>query len=106
MPRSLAVASKVLSQERACVVTSYLQNPRAMHRSLHPLIALLLIPCATTAQDQVPAWISVTGSTGDERSTAVTLHEGHVYTTGSFSNTVDFDPGPDVVALTAAGSND
>lgn len=47
------------------------------------------------------------GSSGNDASWAVTVDlSGHVFSTGYFSNTADFDPGTGVYQLTAQGSSD
>lgn len=47
------------------------------------------------------------GGTGRDRVTQVTVDvTGQVHSTGGFSETVDFDPGPDVLPLTSAGGID
>ncbi len=66
-------------------------------------LATSLIP----AQDLVPAWGGAMGASGSDIGTGIVLEDaGHVYTTGSFTGTTDFDPGPSVYNLTSAGSND
>ncbi|HPI11823.1 MAG TPA: SBBP repeat-containing protein [Catalimonadaceae bacterium] len=49
---------------------------------------------------------SVGGSDGDFSASITLDEEGNIYTTGNFTNTVDFDPGPDVFNLTNAGKAD
>ncbi|MEL6848528.1 MAG: hypothetical protein AAFP92_08420 [Bacteroidota bacterium] len=52
-------------------------------------------------------WAIGLGSSGSEISYRLALDpSGHVYITGSFSGTVDFDPGPSVKSLTSAGGTD
>jgi hypothetical protein len=50
--------------------------------------------------------VSVFGSTLGDYGRSVTVDvAGNIYTTGSFSGTVDFDPGPGITNLTAVGSD-
>ena len=47
-------------------------------------------------------WVNAVGSTGSDQATDVTTDSaGNVYTTGTFSGTVDFDPGSGVTNLTS-----
>lgn len=56
---------------------------------------------------QVHSWGRSTGSTGNEYARAVYIDgAGGVYTVGSFSGTVDFDPGAGVSNMTATGTTD
>ena len=51
--------------------------------------------------------VNAVGSTGNDQATAVTADSaGNVYTTGTFSGTVDFDSGPGTTLLISAGSTD
>jgi hypothetical protein len=55
------------------------------------------------AQAQGWSWAKRVGGTGDDQpKSIVTDANGNVYCIGDFENTVDFDPGPGVVNLTAA----
>ena len=77
-------------------------------RATYPkLLILFSFPVALQAQDLVPSWGGALGSTGSDSGTGIALdNTGHVYTTGSFTGTTDFDPGPGVYNLTSAGTND
>ncbi|MCE3280394.1 MAG: hypothetical protein K0S44_2585 [Bacteroidetes bacterium] len=47
------------------------------------------------------------GSTGDDRGSSITTDNNkNIYLTGSFTGTVDFDPGISVFNMTASGNND
>lgn len=53
------------------------------------------------------SWAKSFGSNQNEESTSIAVDlSGNVYTTGFFTFTVDFDPGPSIFNLTAAGNND
>jgi hypothetical protein len=73
-------------------------------------IVLNLLLIATTflhAQEPVFNWVNGTGSDTIDTGISLTLDDlGNVYVTGSFRNTVDFDPGPDTFFLTSAGESD
>jgi hypothetical protein len=49
------------------------------------------------------AWARTVGSKGGDDAGSVVAGEGHVYLTGQFGGTVDFDPGPGTRSLTPAG---
>ena len=52
-------------------------------------------------------WAKAMGGTGDDFGVGIVVdNAGNVYITGSFSGTVDFDPGPGAFNLTSAGNND
>lgn len=53
------------------------------------------------------AWARRIGGTGDDEGLGISLYAGgHLYLTGWFQGTVDFDPGPGTTSLTSAGSFD
>lgn len=59
------------------------------------------------AQNPTFEWVSQIGGTGSELVKSITTdNEGNVYTTGSFQNTVDFDPGEGSLNFTAVGWSD
>ena len=70
----------------------------------------LLLMCSTGGFAQETAilnWAKRTGGTGADRSRDMVADAaGNVYTTGYYTGTVDFDPGPGVSNLTSAGSSD
>jgi hypothetical protein len=52
-------------------------------------------------------WAKIMGESGTEQSFSIALDVyGNVYTTGSFENTIDIDPGPGIFNLTSAGNFD
>ena len=51
-------------------------------------------------------WVKSMGGGGADNAWDLVFSEGHVYTTGTFAGTVDFDTGPGTSFLTAAGSFD
>jgi hypothetical protein len=59
------------------------------------------------AQTPVLEWARQMGGGGNEKGNSLTLDaSGNVYTTGSFYDTVDFDPGPGIYTLISAGETD
>lgn len=60
-----------------------------------------------TATESALQWAgSVGGSTGDQGAAIIVDEAGNLYVTGYFTDTADFDPGPETHALTAAGNRD
>ena len=52
-------------------------------------------------------WAVVLGDTGQDQASGIAVDgNGDIYTTGSFSGIVDFDPGPGASVLTSTGAND
>jgi hypothetical protein len=70
---------------------------------------LLLICCLAlyTSNAQTYQWAKSFGATDDDMSKSIAVDgSGNVYTTGFFTGTVDFDPGPGISNLTCAGDKD
>jgi hypothetical protein len=52
-------------------------------------------------------WIKSFGSIDEDQASCITVDgSGNIYTTGAFSGTVDFDPGPGITNLTSSGNLD
>jgi hypothetical protein len=76
-----------------------------VHRLAFIWLFLLIQMQNTQAQNLV--WAKQQGGTGDDICNSIAVdNAGNVYSTGSFSGTADFDPGPAVFNLTAAGLDD
>lgn len=63
-----------------------------------------VIACYTAAG--ALQWAKRIGGTGEDRIWEIEWKENYLYVTGSFSNTVDFDPGAGTTNLTSAGNLD
>lgn len=76
------------------------------------LIWLLLMCCpgvlgSYTALAQDFKWGAQIGAEGEDANYGMAVDDaGNIYLTGTFSSTVDFDPGPGTVNLTSAGGTD
>ncbi len=71
------------------------------------VVLLLLAAGHVSVSAQFPnfEWAKRIGGTSSEEGRAIAVDDsGNVYTTGYFNGTVDFDPGPGTVNLTAAGT--
>ncbi len=76
-----------------------------MTKPLLLLLAVQFFYCSLFAQTF--QWANRTGNTAkDEGISVATDASGNSYSTGSFSGTVDFDPGAGTVNLTSVGDND
>lgn len=72
--------------------------------TLSAVFLLLQLPGVVLSQAPNWLWIKSVGGTGNDVAQDVALdHSGNIYVTGSFENTVDFDPGPGVTNLTCNG---
>jgi hypothetical protein len=59
------------------------------------------------AKSQNFEWVTTIGGSTFEGGRSVTIdNQGSVYIAGSFTGTVDFNPGPNIFNLTSAGGND
>jgi len=75
--------------------------------SILHLFFVFLSYSASAQETAVLEWAKRMGGTGSDTGQDMTIDAaGNIYTTGSFSGTVDFDPGAGVFNLTSAGSND
>lgn len=72
------------------------------------LLAALLLSAILPASAQITLdWAARTGGPDTDNSSAIALDaQGNVYTTGFFNDSADFDPGPGVYRLWAAGDKD
>jgi hypothetical protein len=70
-------------------------------------LILLMLLTRVCAQPVSPTWVSTLGGASSENGKSIALDlAGNVYTTGYFSGSVDFDPGPGVFLLISAGQQD
>ncbi len=71
------------------------------------LFLMLFLGTAQICLAQNLLWAKQQGGTGDDYCNSIAVdNAGNVYSTGSFSGTADFDSGPGVFNLTAAGLDD
>jgi len=78
-----------------------------MKKQLSLLCASLILILANNMKAQVNLdWVKSVGGTAYDQGNSVTIDaSGNVYTTGFFSDVVDFDPSAVVFTLTSSGSN-
>lgn len=71
------------------------------------LLVLFLLSMVCDAQNLNYQWVQTLGGITDDAGYAITNDaNGNLFTTGFFSGTVDFDPGPGVTNLTSSGGID
>lgn len=71
------------------------------------IAGIAILELSNTAIAQTLQWANQMGGTTDDVGVSMAVDAlGNVYTTGSFTGTVDFDPGAGTFNLTSAGSKD
>lgn len=71
------------------------------------IYTFLTLTISIMVHAQTFQWAANMGSAGYEMSNSIALdNNGNVYTTGSFSGTVDFDPGPGVFNMTSVANSE
>ena len=76
-----------------------------MKKTLFTLIVTISISLVSNAQNM--DWAKSFGSSGEDDAHSITADvNGNIYSTGRFTSTVDFDPGPGVTNLTSNGGSD
>ena len=71
------------------------------------IAGIAILELSNTAIAQTLQWANQMGGTTDDVGASMAVDAlGNVYTTGSFTGTVDFDPGAGTFNLTSAGSKD
>jgi hypothetical protein len=71
------------------------------------LVICIASICALNTSAQTLQWVKQFGSAGNEQGHTIAVDAaGDTYTAGAFEDTLDFDPGPGVFKLVAAGSVD
>ena len=70
------------------------------------IYCLLLLPTANSFSQSFQ-WAKSMGGTDDDESNSIAVDgSGNIYTTGFFTSTADFDPGPETFNLTSTGQED
>ena len=70
------------------------------NKAVTTFIAVICFLMTAGINAQTLDWVKTFGGIGYDIGNSVTVDdEGNIYTTGSFNDTVDFDPGPDVMKL-------
>ena len=97
-----------------CLLPNYnIQNRLKLHIQMKKNTVYTLSFFCLLFLGQLPAhaqnllWAKQQGGTGDDSCNSIAVdNTGNVYSTGAFSGTADFDPGPGVFNLTSAGLDD
>ncbi len=99
----LCAATSVGAKDTFLYVKTQLWYNKAVTASA----ALLCFLFTAKTHAQTLDWVNSVGGEGfDAVNTIAVDNEGNVYTTGSFNDTVDFDPGTGVYILSAIGESD
>ena len=89
-------ADSVVASDRILHTLTGLGNNKAVAT----FIAVICFLMTANLNAQTLDWVKTFGGIGYDIGNSVTVDdEGNIYTTGSFNDTVDFDPGPDVMKL-------
>ncbi|MBK7985962.1 MAG: SBBP repeat-containing protein [Ignavibacteria bacterium] len=89
-------AASVVASDRILHTLTGLGNNKAVTA----FIAVICFLMTANLNAQTLDWVKTFGGIGYDIGNSVTVDdEGNIYTTGSFNDTVDFDPGPDVMKL-------